>query len=115
MKARIVAIPVLLMLLAGCVYYPAPGYYGAPAQPGVFDRSWSAAVGAFEDQGVRITVEDRAAGLLRGARDGIEVTADIRTQADGSVRVEFKSSGATSRDPDLINRIIRAYDHRMGR
>jgi hypothetical protein len=114
MKKRIAAVLVLLVLLAGCVYYPA-GYYAPPAQPGVFERSWSAAVGAFEEQGVRITLEDRAAGVLRGARDGIEATANIRTQADGSVRVEFNASGATGRDPDLINRIIRAYDRRMGR
>jgi len=114
MKTRTAAVFLLLMLLAGCVYYPA-GYYAPPPQPGVFERSWSAAVGAFEEQGVRITVEDRAAGILRGTRDGIEATANVRSQADGSVRVEFNTSGATGRDPDLINRIIRTYDRRMGR
>jgi len=39
----------------------------------------------------------------------------MRTQADGSVRVEFNTAGATSRDPDLINRVSRSYDRRMGR
>jgi len=43
------------------------------------------------------------------------VTANVRTQADGSVRVEFNTAGETSRDPDLINRVSRSYDRRMGR
>ncbi len=68
-------------------------------------------LGAFEDQGVRITAEDRSAGVLRGARDAIDVSAYVRTQADGSVRVEFNTAGATSRDPDLINRVTRSDDH----
>jgi hypothetical protein len=82
-----------------------------PAPASRFDRSWSAAVGAFEDQGVRITAEDRSAGVLRGTRDAIDVSAYVRTQADGSVRVEFNTAGATSRDPDLINRVTRSDDH----
>jgi hypothetical protein len=104
-------------LLTGCTYYQtAPGYYvTTPAAVSSFDRSWSAAVGAFEDQGVRITNEDRAAGFLRGTRDGIDVTANLRTLADGSVRVEFNTAGATGRDPDLINRVSSSYDRRMGR
>jgi len=31
------------------------------------------------------------------------------------VRVEFNTAGATARDPDLINRVSRSYDRRMGR
>jgi hypothetical protein len=64
---------------------------------------------------VRITAEDRSSGYVRGTRDGIEVTANVRTQVDGSVRVEFNTSGATGHDPTLIERISRAYDRRMGR
>ena len=117
MKKSILTVSVVMVLLAGCTYYEtAPGYYvSAPAPVNNFDRSWSAAVGAFEDQGVRIATEDRSAGVLRGTRDGIDVTANVRPQADGSVRVEFNTAGATSRDPDLINRITRSYDRRMGR
>ena len=116
MKTRISAVFAILVLLFGCTYYQtAPGYYVSAPATGGFDRSWSAAVGAFEDQGVRIASEDRSAGFLRGTRDGIDVTASVRTQADGSVRVEFSTAGATDRDPDLINRISRAYDRRMGR
>ena len=102
-------------LVAGCtVYEVAHGVY-ATSSPASFDRSWSAAVGAFEDQGVRITSQDRGTGQVRGTRDGIDVLANVRTQADGSVRVEFNTSGATARDPALIDRISRAYDRLMGR
>jgi hypothetical protein len=102
--------------LPGCVVYQTgPGVYSPYPPTASFDRSWSAAVGAFGDQGVRITSEDRGAGVVRGTRDGIDVVANVRTQADGSVRVEFNTSGATARDPGLIDRVSRAYDARMGR
>ena len=114
---RIIALGVFLVSagVAGCTYYEvAPGGYTA-SQPASFDRSWSAAVGAFQDQGIGITSQDRGAGQIRGTRDGIDVVANVRTQADGSVRVEFNTSGATARDPALIDRISRAYDRLMGR
>lgn len=102
-------------VLAGCtVYQVGPATY-APAPPTGFDRSWNAAAGALQDQGVQITAEDRAAGVIRGRRGGIDVTANVRTQADGSVRVEFNTGGATGQDPQLIDRISRSYDVRMGR
>ena len=101
--------------VAGCTYYQtAPGVY-TTAAPASFDRSWSAALGAFDDQSVRITSQDRSAGQIRGTRDGINVTANVRTQANGSVRVEFNTSGDTARDPKLIDRMSRAYDRLMGR
>ena len=34
---------------------------------------------------------------------------------DGSVRVEFTTSGATAQDPGLIDRVTRSYNARMGR
>jgi hypothetical protein len=109
------ALVAMVCLAGGCVVYEtAPGVY-VTAPPSTFDRSWSAAVGAFEDQGVRITSQDRAAGQVRGTRDGIDLVANVRTQADGSVRVEFNTSGATARDPGLIDRVSRAYDRLMGR
>ncbi|MGH7388637.1 MAG: hypothetical protein ACREM3_04180 [Candidatus Rokuibacteriota bacterium] len=102
-------------LVPGCtVYEVAPGAY-VTTPPGAFDRSWAAVVGAFQDQSVAITVQDRATGSIRGSRDGIDVAGTVRTQADGSVRVEFNTSGATARDPGLIERISAAYDRRMGR
>ena len=100
-----------LTILASCVVYePVP----APA-PSAFDRSWSAALGAAQDEGVRITSEDRAGGLIRGFRDEQEVTINIRSQADGSARVEIGARGPKGSDPGLAGRISRAYDRRMGR
>jgi hypothetical protein len=103
------------LMAAGCTYYQtAPGtYVTTPAN--TFDRSWAAAIGAFQDQGVQITSENRGAGIVRGTRDGINVAANVRMQADGSVRVEFNTAGATERDPALIDRISQSYDRRMGR
>jgi hypothetical protein len=97
--------------LAGCtVYEPVP----APA-PSTFERSWSAALGAAQDEGVRIASEDRVDGVIRGFRADQEVTINIRTQADGNVRVEMSSRGPKGSDPGLTARLSRAYDRRMGR
>ena len=115
LTAACCAAALALGLASGCVVYQTgPGVY-SPYPSTSFDRSWAAAVGALGDQGVRITSEDRSAGIVRGTRDGIDVVGNVRTQADGSVRVEFNTSGATARDPALIDRISRANDSRMGR
>ena len=104
-----------LGLLAGCTYYQtAPGVY-TTAPVSTFDRSWSAARNAMLEEGVRITQEDRATGTLRGDRNGIAVQALVNTQADGSVRVQFGTVGATQVDPQLIERISSSYDRLMGR
>ena len=111
-------------LISGCYSYrPAPAYYHpAPAvyttttsTTSKFDQSWSAVLGAFSDQGIRITTQDRGAGVIQGTRYGINVTGSIRTQADNSVRVQFDTSGDTKSDPALIERITRSYNSRMGR
>lgn len=83
--------------------------------PSTFDRAWSAAVSAAQDEGVRIVSEDRQSGTIRGSRDQQEVTLLLRSQADGSVRVEISSRGPKGSDPGLAGRISRAYDRRMGR
>jgi hypothetical protein len=115
MHAIAAALMLGAVLLAGCtVYEVGPGVYSTAPAP-KFDAAWSATVGAFQDQGVQIVREDRAAGILQGRRGGITITADLRTQADGSVRVELRTTGATDQDPGLINRISNAYDRRMGR
>ena len=104
-----------MSLLVGCTYYEvAPGVY-ATAPVSTFDRSWSAARNAMQEQGVRINQEDRSTGTLRGDRNGIQVVALVQTQADGSVRVQFNTVGATSVDPQLIERISSSYDRFMGR
>ena len=115
MRGMLTVIALALMTATGCTYYQvAPGVY-ATTPPSAFDRSWAATVGAFEDQGVLITLQDRNTGQVRGTREGIDVSANLRTQADGSVRVELNATGATARDQTLIQRISTAYDRRMGR
>jgi len=104
------------IFISGCYYYPpAPVVYSTKVGASKFDQSWSAAIGALSDQGVRITVQDRGAGVMQGNLNGIEVAASIRTQADNSVRVQFNTSGATTRDPTIIQRITNSYHSRMGR
>ena len=103
-------------LLAGCTYYQvAPGGSYTTAPTTTFDRSWSAARNAMLEEGVRIVEEERGTGTIRGDRNGIGVLALLRTQADGSVRVEFRTANATQVDPQLIERITSSYDRLMGR
>ena len=104
---------VIVLALSGCTYYvPAPGTV-VPGAPASFDRSFSAAAGAMRDQGLAISVEDRSSGTIIGKVGDGTVTASVRQQADGSVRVQFDASGV--RDPGLMDRISRGYDQRMGR
>jgi hypothetical protein len=103
----------LSLCLAGCYYpYYQPVPVGA-AMPASFDRSFDAAAGAMQDQGLALSVQDRASGTVVGRAGQASVTATIRRQADGSVRVQFDAAGP--RDPELINRVSRSYDARMGR
>jgi hypothetical protein len=102
-----------LAMVAGCVVYePVPT---AAPSPSTFDRSWNAAVAAAQEEGVRIASEDRVNGVIRGFRNEQEVTINVRTQADGNVRVEIGTRGPKGSDPGLAGRISRAYDRRMGR
>jgi hypothetical protein len=64
---------------------------------------------------VTITTRDRDTGIAQGRRNGIDVTASVQTQADGSVQVRFNATGSTGTDPGLIDRITAAYHRRMGR
>ena len=97
--------------LSGCVVYePYPA-----AQPANFDRAWNAALGGVQDAGVQVTSAEPATGLIRGTKEGIDVTVVVARQADGSVRVQFDAKGATQRDPALSQRFSQAYDRRMGR
>jgi hypothetical protein len=99
------------LVLSGCAYY-VPTAYPAAA-PASFERSFSAASGAMRDQGLSIRTEDPTTGTIVGISGGATVSASVRRQADGSVRVQFDADGP--RDPALIDRISRSYDMRMGR
>lgn len=103
---------VALWQVSGCASEPVPPY---TPPPNTFDRAWSAAIGAARDEGVQILSEDRASGTIIGSRGEQEVTINIRSQADGSVRMEFSARGPKGADPGLAGRISRAYDRRMGR
>jgi hypothetical protein len=110
--ASIAVIMISGWVLAGCTTYETP----PPAPPpSPFDRAWNAALGAAQDEGVRVTSADRGSGVIRGSRDQQEVTINMQTQADGSVRVEMSARGPKGADPGLADRISRAYDRRMGR
>jgi hypothetical protein len=109
-----------VLAVSGCAYYVAPdgtvvpaGFQPAATAPASFDRSFAAAAGAMRDEGLTVTVEDRATGNVVGSGDGGTVTATLQQQADGSVRVQFGSRAV--RDPDLITRVSRYYERRMGR
>jgi hypothetical protein len=111
--ARVIAAIAVAAGLSACVVYE-PVYVGG-GTPATYERSWNAAVGAFQDQGVPIAVQDRTNGVIEGRRGGISVKARVVTQADGRVRVEFNTGGALAEDPGLPERMSRAYDARMGR
>ena len=101
------------LVMSGCVVYEP-----MVTQPSVeqrFERSWMAAGGALTDQDVAITSQDRGAGMIRGQRGNIGITASVRTLADGRLEVKFDQSGGASGDPELVHRISESYDRRMGR
>ena len=109
----VVLFTTVFMLLSGCVVYePVPASVPSPT---AFDRAWSAAIGAAQDEGVRVISEDRVKGVMSGTRGEQDVTINVQTQADGNVRVEFSARGPKGSDPGLAGRISRAYDRRMGR
>ena len=111
-----IIIGLISLLLAGCpYYYPAPVAYTVTTPTNKFDQAWSAANGAFSDQGVLIHTQNRSAGIIQGTINQIEVTANIHTQADGSIKVQFNILGVIKNDPSLIQRITQSYNNRMGR
>jgi hypothetical protein len=110
------AIALLLAMLSGCVAYaPVPMAAPQPTPQQRFDSSWAAAANAMTDQGVAITAQDRGAGVIRGSRAGVPVTANVKVEADGNVQVSFETVGAAEKDPGLTQRLRDSYLRRMGR
>ena len=105
----IIACCLAVLNFSGCVVYE-PVAVQAPG-PSNFDRAWQAALGGAQDAGVKITSADPSTGLIRGTRDGSDLSIVVARQGDGSVRVQFNSKGA---DPGLADRVSRAYERRMG-
>jgi hypothetical protein len=112
-RLRWVSMIAAAFTLAACVVYEPVVVPGSTVQQR-YDRAWSAALGAMYDQGVSVTVQDRNAGVIRGERGGMTITAALQAMADGSVQVKFNSSGPKNADPDLIHRVSDSYDRRMG-
>ena len=107
---------ILALAVTGCVVYepPPPAVYNPlPSTP--FDRSWSAVLGAFADEGVQLIQQDRATGTARGHVGDVDVTAAVRQRTDGSVQVEFGVSGNIAANPTVKDRIVGRYNSRMGR
>jgi hypothetical protein len=107
----VLAFALASVVLAGCVVYQPVTVPG----PSNFDAAWNAALGGAQDAGVQVSSADPSTGLIRGTKDGIDVTVVVARQGDGSVRVQFDAKGPTQRDPGLSNRFSQAYDRRMGR
>ena len=96
--------------LSGC--YVAPYGYAIPAS---FDQSWEAAGAALVDNGFSITQRDRANGTQVGQRGNTEIVAIVRSQPDGSVRVEFSARSSSAVEPGVVDRVSASYQRRMGR
>ncbi|MGO4304068.1 hypothetical protein AB4Z41_10365 [Cupriavidus sp. RAF12] len=110
MRTPIALVFAAMLALPGCTYYGYPAPAGAPAS---YDRSFYAAADAMRDQGLTVTNQDPGSGIVVGTQGGDTVTASVRQQGDGSVRVEFNA--ANPRDSGLLDRVSRSYDRRMGR
>jgi hypothetical protein len=110
--ARALAWTFLALAPAACYYAPYPYATTVPAS---FDRSYNAVLGSMADNGLAILMEDRPAGRVVARRGGIDVTGLVIQQSDGSVRVEFATSGNIGEDPTMIERVTRSYNARMGR
>ena len=106
----IIACCLSVLHFGACVVYePVPGYSPGPSN---FDRAWQAAINGAQDAGVQVTSAESSTGLIRGTKDGSDVSIVVARQADGSVRVQFDSK---SKDAGLADRFSRAYERRMGR
>ena len=112
--ARAIAVSLLALAPAACVVapYPYPYSYSVPAS---YDQSFDAVVGAMADNGLTVNQQDRGAGLVAGQRGGIAILSTVRSQGDGTVRVEFSSRGSVEQDPGLLDRVTASYNRRMGR
>ena len=102
-------------LIAGCVIAPPPSYPIIVSAPPSFDRSWDAALGAAQDAGVQVTLADRTGGLITGTKAGAAVTIELRRLSDNSLQVRFSAPDSKEINPKLDERLLSAYNRRMGR
>lgn len=107
---RVLLLFAVCAIATSCVVYE-PGYYNSPS---TYDRAWSAALGALQDSGVTVTSADASTGVIRGSKEGIDISVSVVRQADGRTKVQFDSRNSQL-DPTLAGRFSEAYERRMGR
>jgi hypothetical protein len=97
------AIVLLMLLFGGCTVYPTAPVAAPQPSSQNFDQSWAAAIGAMTDQKFTIVSQDRGSGVIRGSAGTITVMALLQTQANGTVRIAFETTGANQTDPGLVS------------
>lgn len=113
---RVLALASALALCACVAYEPVPVVMSPQLTTQQrFDRSWGAALAAMTDEGLAIVDQNRGAGVARGGRGNVTVTATLDTLSDGAIRVQFAGSPAGDAGNDLARRVHEAYQRRMGR
>jgi len=53
--------------------------------------------------------------VIRGHREGVNVTATVQTQTDGNVQVSFETARAGDKEPGLAKRLSESFTRRVGR
>jgi hypothetical protein len=116
MSLKLVRLMVVCAVLSvgACVVYEPVVVSSGPSLQQRFERSWSAAAGAMVEQGLSITAQDRGAGVIRGERSGVMITARVETLADNRISVKFSATAPAAGDTGLIQRVSDSYDRRMG-
>jgi hypothetical protein len=115
LRSTFAATLVAIGLLSGCVVAPYPYAVPAATQPSTYDRAFDAALGAISGQGLSITTQDRASGMIVGRRGNTTISASVRPQADGTTRVSFDQGGPAGQEPQLVQQVVADYNRRMGR
>lgn len=107
-RSLLLGIP--LAVLAGCSATPQRTHFDSLAS---YDRTFDIALGAMADQKMIFSVQDRRHGNIVAERNGDVVTATLQPQLDGTIRVTFNAPNPPPADPELLKRVITAYNERM--
>jgi hypothetical protein len=107
---RSLLLGIALAALAGCSTPPQRTHFDSLASYG---RTFDIALGAMADQKMIFSVQDRRHGNIVAERNGDVVTATLQPQFDGTIRVTFNAPNPMPADPELLKRVITAYNERM--
>jgi|GEM_PF-3908161 len=101
----------LAFSLSSCTYYQTgPATYSSTPVSN-YDRAWSAAINAFNEQNIIISEQDKISGVIKGSKNGNRATGSVIRLADGRVKVQFN----TENNDQLNQAISHSYNHWMGR